>query len=217
MKLTLGSASAIVVLLAGCASLVSACSGSTTGGSGGSGGATPAGFCADYQAYATKCNVHDACTTAILADCTSFASVFSSGYLSAFSTCASEETCVDGGGTTASTCFASAQAALQPTAAQAKLATDYCASCAPAPQTPAQCAASFYSTGDGGLGIGSTLLDLNDTLTASIDTKCAETIGTDAGLLGCSEGFYLCLASQLTSVVTLPAACTVTTGGADGG
>jgi hypothetical protein len=217
MKLTLRSASAIVVLLAGCASLVSACSGSTTGGSGGSGGATPTGFCADYQAYATKCNVHDACTTGILANCTSFASAFSSGYLTAFSTCASETTCVDGGGTTAATCFASAEASLQPTAAQAKLATDYCASCAFAPLTPATCAASFYSTGDGGLGIGSALLDLNDTITASIDTKCAETIGADAGILSCTEGFYLCLAGQLTTVLSLPAACTVTTGGADGG
>ena len=51
---------------------------------------------------------------------------------------------------------------------------DYCAVCTVAPETAAECAAGFYSAGgDGGTpGVGSSILDLSDSLATQLDTQC---------------------------------------------
>jgi hypothetical protein len=194
-------------VLAASIAAVFAALGCTSSGSGGTGGSSA--YCSALQGYASKCNITDPCTTASLQNCAAASAVLSSAYLSTITSCVSEATCVDGGGATATACFTSGVASLMPTAAQQKLAADYCAACAASQfQTTTQCQANFYKAADGGIaGVGSFFLEYSDTIVTAIDTQCTPALA-DAGLLGCGFTLIECAEAQITKTYTPPVACT---------
>jgi hypothetical protein len=187
-------------------SLSAACSSSNGSGS----SETPADFCSQLQGYVTKCNVTDPCTVQTSSNCTQLASALSSQTLAAYAQCYTDSSCGDAGAALAASCFATATKNLTPSAAQEKLATDYCAVCTVAPETAAECAAGFYSTGgDGGTpGVGSSILDLSDSLATQLDTQCVAKIAAGSSALVCLSSLGICAEPIIAAAVTLPAACT---------
>jgi len=82
--------------------------------------------------------------------------------------------------------------------------------CTVAPETAAECAAGFYSTGgDGGTpGVGSSILDLSDSLATQLDTQCVAKIAAGSSALVCLSSLGICAEPIIAAAVTLPAACT---------
>jgi hypothetical protein len=204
---------------------IPACSNSsgttTTGGS-------SADLCSALSGYVTRCNVTDACQLAESKDCATAASSYSAGTLAATSACINAIPCGDAG-SSPNTCFqtvvSNGTSPVTPTAAQAKLAQDYCATCAASNggQTVADCVATFYTTtiGDSGVAVGagpgSGLQTLNDSVATSVDTKCVPALG-DGGIVACAATFRVCEGeTYLAALPAPPAACSggVTIG--DGG
>jgi hypothetical protein len=223
MKFNALRVSALVAVVAACASSVAACSSSSSGspGSGGSsGGTSPTDYCSAISAYVSKCNLTDACDVAEEKECSSIAAAFSAQELSAEISCASVGTCGDAGDSAISDCVNAKQASFTPTAAQTKIAADFCAQCAEAfSDTPAQCQTAFFAgtgttsgTGFTAGEFGSLILDLSDAVTTSIDTTCTPSLSADAGQ-ACVESFATCAATQLNTLVPTPAACQTTTNG----
>jgi hypothetical protein len=195
--------------------LASGCTSSSGGGVGSGGGTSQ--YCSALSSYATKCNITDPCTQASIQNCESYAGTYSSAWLAAVTSCAAETTCVDGGGAAATSCVRGLQASLTPTAAQEKLAQDYCALCATtAKQTAAQCTQGFYQQpGDGGLGgPGAFYLDYSDTVATSIDTQCVPPLA-DAGLLGCDFPLIFCADGIVSKSYPPLAACSFDAGQGD--
>jgi hypothetical protein len=189
--------------------------GCTSSSSSGSGGTTASQYCSALSSYASKCNIDDPCTAATLQNCNAFAGVYSSAWLAAVTSCASQLSCADGGGAAANACLAAVESHPSPSASQEKLAEDYCAVCASSEmQTTAQCAQSFYApTGDGSIGgLGNFFLDYNDTIVTSIDTQCVPGLG-DAGVFGCDFTLLACADGVIGKSYTAPAACVSTSTG----
>jgi hypothetical protein len=203
MKLSLGlllSASAVV----GAGVIAIACGSTTSGG----GGATAASYCNTLSSYAQRCGISDPCTNATIQNCEAIASNLSQGYISAVESCAQNLACGDAGAPSVQECLTSSELATGPTAAQTKLANDYCASCVPAAKE-SSCVQGFYAqTGEGGLGgPGAQLLIYGDTLITSIDTQCGPGF-LDAGILGCEGPFFFCADDIVLKAYPTPNACT---------
>ena len=197
---------------------LSACSNSSSP----TGGGTSSDYCSAISSYATRCNVTNACLTATENDCSALASAYSGATLATVSACLNAIPCGDAGANAAAACFQIATSKGAPTAAQTKLAQDYCAVCAGS-QTTAECASTFFTTtaGDSGVtvatGPGNGLLGFSDTVATTVDTKCVPALG-DGGLLACAATFRICEAQvSLAALPTAPAACTGGTTAGDGG
>ena len=198
-------------LAAVCALLAPACtsSGGAAGGGGGGGGSSSA-YCTALGNYFRQCNLNDPCSQAEVRDCAMTSAGLSDGYLNATTACAQQATCGDAGVVAGSSCVRAALANLQPTAAQQKLATDYCNVCATAAsQAQATCVAAFYvSSGDGGIGgPGVFLFPLNDTLAQQVDQTCIPALSADAGPLGCALGFEFCAFASIGTSLYSPPEC----------
>jgi hypothetical protein len=218
--------SALVAVVAACTSFVAACSSSNSsgpGGTGSSGGSTPADYCSLLSNYITTCNITDACTLATQKVCSTYATAFSSSYVSAISPCVTSEACGDAGQATASACIAAKEATITPSATQTSLAQAYCAQCAAVfSDTAAACVSAFFTAPAAGSttatpgDIGSFLIELNDTISTSINTTCIPALAADAGQVGCGETFDVCAAQIVEAAVPTPAACQSTSGASFG-
>jgi hypothetical protein len=209
MKTGLRLAFALVAVVTVASTALAAGCTSSGGGSSGSGTSQ---YCSALASYASRCNITDPCTQASVQNCATYAGTYSSAWLGAVAQCAAEATCVDGGGTAATSCIQGLQASLAPSAAQEKLAEDYCALCATsAHQSTAQCTAGFYQQpGDGSLGgPGAFYLEYSDTIASSIDTQCVPKLA-DAGLFGCDLPMILCADPIITKSYPSIAACSTT-------
>jgi len=161
------------------------------------------------MAYYQQCGGADACTMAELATCSQYFGQFSAGFIDAINSCVNPPyTCSDGGiGMSSDSCVQAKIAMLQPTAAAAKLKSDFCSACpdGKSPSTPQSCSAFFSS--DGGSSIGSAFLELTDAVAEQVDQKCLPMI-PDAGVADCQFAFDNCAGIVLQTAITEPAACT---------
>ena len=198
---------------------IAACGGGTAGVGDTSDGGAPAqdgatsttpstDYCGALGAYMTRCNVTDPCNQAILDECPSFETAYSQAYLQAAVSCSSTVACGDSGIPTTTSCFQQTLAASPLTAADQKLAADFCASCSfPAGASASACAADFYASDDAGkAGLGAVARYYTDDIVDQIDRTCLP-VPADAGAL-CATTFEFCafrIAAQ--HMPARPAAC----------
>jgi hypothetical protein len=185
-----------------------------------------ADYCSALSSYVSTCKITDPCTVASAQTCSQYVSAFSPAALTAFTTCTTTLSCGEAGEDTTSKCLAEQEAEISPSAAQMKLATDYCNACAASyAEDPTTCATTdFYAqlttanTEGGSSGtsadIGTPFLELSDPLIASVDTACALPLGADAGPVACVAGFEECAGTVIEKAVKTPAACQSETPGA---
>jgi hypothetical protein len=196
--------------------------------SGSSTGTSTSDYCSQASDYVSRCHITNACTLAQLQDCGTIASNYSAATLAAEAACFSAATCGDAGTTPLASCPQPAPGA--PTAAQTKLAEDYCAVCPGLNQTTADCVAGFYGSGganEAGIptlpGPGNSAIRLSDSFATNVDSQCIPKLAPEAGAIACTLTFDQCLFQALTAVFKQPAACSLIpgtdagTGGADGG
>ena len=206
---------AIFMLVTAAIGAIWACGGSSS--SSGAGGASTQSYCATLSGYATQCNKNDACSQAEVAQCSTYASQFSSAYLAAATTCIKPpyNCSADGGTVPGSTqCIAQQLSAAAPTAAQQKVKDDFCAQCPDGTDStnPTSCS-QFFSVmfDDAGktASTGYAVLVAGDALAQQIDQKCTGgTLSQDAGAtLGCAGNFDLCAAFTLAFGSNSPQAC----------
>lgn len=115
-------------------------------------------------------------------------------------------------GEAAQACELARLATLTPTATEAMVKRDFCATCTD-PQGQAACA-GFFGVGDGGAGVGLLVLLMSDALAAQVDTLCTG-LGLDASAAGgctpaftqCAAGVYTQASRALSPSAMLAAAC----------
>jgi hypothetical protein len=204
-------------LLAAAALFAAACGGNefvlssdaagSTGGDAGSGsdagadsGAAARPFCDALSAYYAHCQFNSPCDRKNLDNCGAFSYALSDVARSAFISCEQSMSIQCARGGTAwvrESCVSAKLAAGTPTAAQSKLASDYCNAC---PQTAAGMACTprtFFqqnplTAAADGPGFNSLLY--NDPLVQSVDQMCANSRSCDLAFRIC-EGVYI--ASQV--------------------
>ena len=193
--------------------------GSDTSTSGGDDGSTPItdgstpldsatgtdAFCSAAAAYASRCALTDACTTAKVAACTSAEAIASAGGIAAYEACTPIEPCPgatpsgDGGGAKAyDDCLVSHYGS--PSATAETLATDYCSRCLPA---VGACSTGFYDSKSPSIRF----LALNDATLEEIDKKCLSKDGGVEMGPGCANDFTKCARDVVDAHDPPPAAC----------
>ncbi len=180
MRLPLSCALAALVTFAALAT--PACTNSGTGGSG------AGSYCSLLSGYVSKCQITDPCTLATVKDCATLGAAFSAAYLNAITQCDSSLPCPDARGTTAATqCIESAVTSAPQSAAQQKLAEDYCSTCPTSRSNVDGCVAGFYATAYDASSdappIGQALITYSDAISTKMDSACTSSV-SDAGILG---------------------------------
>jgi hypothetical protein len=209
MNRALLSLTALATFAAAALAIVPACNSSSS-----SSGVGTSGYCADLTSLAQKCNLTDPCSQAEVRDCAQIASSLSNAAVNAAEQClgGNDVQCpnTDGGTTSATTqCYTNALLGAQPTAAQQKLAQDYCNACAASMNLAVDaCTSGFFKGADGGSGgLGTLFLYYNDDLITKIDQTCTPAFSTDAGSFGCSVGLLVCGTVVLQQNVYSPPEC----------
>jgi hypothetical protein len=144
-------------------------------------------FCQSLSAYYARCQLTADCYRTNLMNCGAESYALSDVARRAFLDCQSSVPCTQGSDAIRQSCFSAALATATPTAAQFKLASDYCAACATSGTT---CnTATFFKEGitTAGDGPGFLALLYNDTIATSIDRQCFST-----GVVGCDASFRIC-------------------------
>lgn len=203
--LAFSSFALVAALLEGC--------GSTTAPT--AGGPSDDAFCSAYKTFVTACPYQGelaGCTSAVVAEvdseCSSFASIFSVAFENAVTSCAPATSCPSND-PFISTCVASIASVT--TAAQTKLASDFCGACAATNgQTVSACTAAFWGLDtDAGIppGPGAVDLQYSDAIVDRIDSTCL------TGATACGT-FQTCAQSVVTSMTpAAPSACSVSSSG----
>jgi hypothetical protein len=195
-------------ILTGVAAVVAAaaCGGSESSNGGGGGGA----YCSALSQFAQMCGRNDPCTMAEVRDCSMIAGNLSTAAQNAAAQCESsgQVMCPMDGGTNNSSCLTNALASAQPSAAQQKLAQDYCNVCAaPMNETVAACTTAFYQNADGGGTSGYLFLLYNDDIVTKVDQTCVAGLSSDGGAFGCAFSLFLCGAIVIQSSSYTPPEC----------
>jgi hypothetical protein len=140
-------------------------------------------YCLAAEAHCTSCGGNfSACQRShFTSNCEAFGLLFSQAYSNAFTTC--ETSCTG-------TCFTQAIADASLTAAQTKVATDYCAMCSDA----GGCVAFIEQKLN--------LIDYSDNICNQIDSTCTP----DSGAACASNPYDLCAATVISSGVPNPCA-----------
>lgn len=142
--------------------------------------------CPELQQWAQTCTgAGDPCATYLVSHCMAYDQYLSDGARQAIDDCYGyEQTCCTSSGDDASgcgydvgTCMEQELIAVDPTAAQQKLAADYCALCGAGDPS---CAGNFYLS-DEAVAPGAVFLMMNDALVGQIDAKCTTPRSSDAG------------------------------------
>jgi hypothetical protein len=203
--------------VAGILAVAAACSSSSSNGGSGKGTTSSgeaSGACAALSTYTVRCGgasyvQSQACTTALEQACSATLSVYTPAFQQAIVACNTSATdCNNGPGA----CYDQQMASVQPTAAQAKVRTDYCNGC------PAEtnCAATFFTMDPvNGDGIGVPLLQLTDAIAEQVDAACTGNALLDAGDgTDCTSAFGSCLAQIVANAQPdQPDVCTPTEDG----
>jgi hypothetical protein len=164
-------------------------------------------ICAAETTYYDRCMLDAPCDQTNLKNCAAFGSSLSAAAVDAYVACGPEFPCSATADPTQSPCVAAKLAMATPTAAQLKLATDYCMACGQSIK-PTCDAASFYSVGAGGAanGVGFYALLFDDAVIHVLDTTCIPT-SKDASAALCEDYYLICEAGVLKAQVPVDA-CT---------
>lgn len=146
------------------------------------------GFCDSLASAYTKCGGATSCGTAMSADCTKLAGLLSPSVLDGARSCVQSTAC---GGDPLS-CLGKALGDAKPSAAQTKLATDYCESCSVVGGEA--CTTAFFGTSKVP-GLGFALLPFGDAPLAAIDSSCTK---NPLGKAACQAAFTTCLTTTTT-------------------
>ena len=149
-------------------------------------------YCKALVAYCNRCNPQlGACDVANFSKCEQVAAEYGKDGRTALVACVDKAACDKDAGV--DRCVRDKLLTATPTAAQTKLAQDFCAECA-GDAGATSCATDFYVHADGGPGPGESLLEWNDVVINGIDTACIPQIKADAGgaANGCGAKFSLC-------------------------
>jgi len=177
------------------------------GGGGGDGGGTipdDAGdpFCTAQADFQTRCSATTACDRNRLAICPQISAAVSDAVRQAAATCGVQADCskpfID---VVTGACVADKLQNATPTAAQTKVATDYCAACDP---STSGCAAAFFTGGAGATGLS--VLIASDDVAGQIDGRCAVANG-DGGTAACKSAFLDCASRELQAAQPTAGGC----------
>jgi hypothetical protein len=151
-----------------------------------------AGFCDALASAYSKCSGSTgpsaSCATSLGADCAKLSGILSASVLDSAKSCVEQTEC----GSDPLACLGKALGSGEATAAQTKLATDYCDSCAVTGGEA--CKTAFFGTASvPGLAIA--LLPFGDAPLAAIDEECTK---SSLGKTACQTGFSTCLSATLT-------------------
>jgi len=182
--------------------------GGTTHNDGGSGGDSgipldDAGdpFCSAQADFQTRCSATTACDRSRLAACSQASAALSDAARAAVAECGVQADCTKSFFTIAgNACTVGKLQNATPTAAQAKVATDYCAACDP---TNSGCAAAFFA---GSAAPGGAVLLASDDVASQIDSRCI-VAGSDAGAAACKSDFVDCAGREFLAATPSPADC----------
>ena len=169
-------------------------------------------YCDTYTRFASRCGATDsgltaACIGAQHAQCPEVAMRYSADWISAVQACFAQERPCDRKAN--DQCAQDKLMAFTPSAAQAKLRNDYCATCES--DASADCKTKFFFAGTGSSAVpgdGATALLLTDAVVSQIDTKC-----TGAALVvtagDCNGAFTNCYqATYDAAFPPVPPSCT---------
>ena len=167
-------------------------------------------FCGALTESYDKCAGASACGDALRVDCTKLASLLNPSVLTAATACIQATGC----GKDPLTCVGKSLTALTPSAAQTKLATDFCASCASVGGDT--CEKAFFGSGKVP-GLGFALLPFGDAPIAAIDEACTS---SSLGKVACQAAFSSCVSANASKVlaqsITVSSAKCLLTGIKDG-
>lgn len=163
--------------------------------SSGDDGAAPsaqAGFCDSLASAYSKCSgsagPSAACAASLGADCAKLSGILSASVLDSAKSCIDQAAC----GSDPLACLGKALGSGEATAAQTKLATDYCDSCSVAGGEA--CKTAFFGTA-GVPGLAFALLPFGDAPLAAIDEECTT---SSLGKTACQSAFTTCLSATMT-------------------
>lgn len=155
------------------------------------GGAEPsaeAGFCDALASAYSKCSGGTSCGSALGADCTKLASLLSPSVLDGAKSCVEKTAC----GTDPLACLGKALGSAKPSAAQTKLATDYCQSCSVVGGDA--CTSAFFGTASVP-GLAFALLPFGDAPLEAVGSACTKNA---LGKTACQAAFSACLGATTT-------------------
>ena len=151
-----------------------------------------AGFCDALASSYSKCTGSSgpsaSCAASLGADCAKLSGILSASVLNSATSCVQATAC----GSDPLGCLGKALAKGEATAAQTKLATDYCESCSVAGGEA--CKTAFFGTASVP-GLAFALLPFGDAPLEAIDEACTK---SSLGKTACQAGFSTCLTATLT-------------------
>ena len=151
-----------------------------------------AGFCGALASSYSKCTGSSgpsaSCAASLGADCAKLSSILSTSVLNGATTCVNETAC----GSDPLGCLGKALGDVKATAAQTKLATDYCESCSVVGGEA--CKTAFFGTASVP-GLAFALLPFGDAPLEAVDEACTK---SSLGKTVCQSGFTTCLTATLT-------------------
>jgi uncharacterized membrane protein YgcG len=159
-----------------------------------------------------------ACEQAFVADCADVVGIFSDAFLEGATACLEE-------GSAFGACVGETVQALEPSAAQAAFAEQFCGQCALG--VPG-CVSTLFAGSDGDAqAVGMLLLPLSDGLVDELTTSCASSFGCLATFSSCAQGVIVqrgvpentavCLLDTLMHPSAGTSSCDGAGGGGDGG
>jgi hypothetical protein len=147
-----------------------------------------AAFCDALSGAYAGCGGGTTCGTSIAVDCTKLASLLSPSVLAGAKDCVESTAC----GSDPLACLGKALGDAEPSAAQNKLATDYCTSCSAV--SGAACETAFFGTANVP-GLAFVLLPFGDGPLEAVDSACTK---SSLGKTACQAAFTTCLSATTT-------------------
>jgi hypothetical protein len=141
-----------------------------------------------YSKCSGKAGASSSCEKSLNADATKVAGLLSASVLDGASTCMKSTAC----GTDPLTCLGTAVGSATTSAAQTKLATDYCESCSSVGGEA--CTTAFFGTADVP-GVAFLLLPFGDGPLTEVDSSCTK---NPLGKTACQAAFTACLSATAT-------------------
>ena len=168
------------------------------------------GFCTALTGAYGRCAGASSCADSLGADCTKLAALLNPSVLTEATSCIQASTC----GSDPLACVGKSLTALTPSAAQTKLATDFCESCASVGGDA--CQTAFFGSGKVP-GLGVALLPFGDSPVAAIGEACTSNA---LGKVACQAAFSSCVglnaSKALSQTITVDSAKCLLTGIKDG-
>jgi hypothetical protein len=158
--------------------------------------------CGSLATFLGSCASSSVCTSAAAADCSQITATLSDALINGMITCAQTQQTCDAGSALTSPCVLTNIGSASAT--QLKLASDYCAACAPGNTS---CPNAFYAVGGVGV-VEAPVFAAADGILAYVDQTCTPHLDIDAGAAACTDAFVACARPVLTAQLFVPAECT---------